>query len=159
MNMAGMGDSADNIAQLCMSTLKYIAERDRIPEHLVEAMQFRADYYYDVTRDCYLLRIAWRGPENGNPARSMMMYLSQYGLEDENDLRRRVILTIDNINLRGELFFYKLHKHFPNRVEKVRCDRDGNVIVTFKNGRELSVSEQDLDSLEFLATCGMVYDL
>ena len=70
-----------------------------------------------------------------------------------------ILHMVDSINLRGELFFMKLHRHFPDRIDKVLCDRDGRVTVHFKNGRELSTSEQNLDSVEFLATCGMVYDL
>lgn len=67
--------------------------------------------------------------------------------------------TVTRAALRGELFYFKLHRHFPNRIEKVNCTRDGTITVTFKNGRTLSTNEVDLDSTEFLATCGMIYDL
>jgi hypothetical protein len=154
-----IGDKADQLVQLMMGALRHVAWRDHIPERIVKAMQFRVDSQYDAARDGFLLRVAWRDPETNSCVRSMSMQVDRFDLEDRDHLHRRILVTIDDINLRGELFFFKLHKHFPNWIAKVRCDRDGRVHVKFKNGRELSVDEQELDSLEFLATCGMVYDL
>lgn len=153
------GEKTDQIVQLAMAALQYIAKRDNIPERLVKAMNFRADSRYSVELDGFQLLIAWRDPNSGGHVRNMAMQLNRYDLEDRDDLQGRVLMTIDNLNLRGELFFFKLHQHFPHRIDKVLCDRDGRVHVKFKNGRELSVDEQELDSIEFLATCGMVYDL
>lgn len=153
------GDEANAVVQLCMAAIRRIAERDHIPERLVKGMEFRVDCHYAIERDCLQLLIAWRDPETLGHTRNMTMQIFPHDIETRENLCERILMTIDSINLRGELFFFKLHKHFPNYVERVLCSRDGTVTVYFKNGRILSVSEQDLDSTEFLATCGMVYDL
>lgn len=157
--MAISASKTDLPVQLLMSALKHVAERDKIPERLVKAMQFRVDCHVDVASYSYMLRCAWKDPFDGELVRNFMLRINEYDLENHDVLTQEILMSIDSINMRGELFFFKLHKHFPNRIDKVRCDKDGRVHVKFKNGRELSVDEQNLDSIEFLATCGMVYDL
>lgn len=147
------------IVQMMMSAIKYVAKRDNVPERLVKAMQFRVDCHRDMQRMAYALRCQWKDPFDGSLVRAFELLLDDWDLKERDHLQRNILVSIDNINLRGELFFFKLHKHFPNRIEKVRCEPSGRVHVMFKNGRELSVDEQNLDSVEFLATCGMVYDL
>ena len=147
------------IVQATMAAIKYAAMRDNIPERLVKAMQFRVDCHRDIQRMTYALRCRWKDPFDGSLVRAFELLLDDWDMKERDDLQRNILVSIGNINLRGELFFFKLHKHFPNRIEKVRCEQSGRVHVLFKNGRELSVDEQNLDSVEFLATCGMVYDL
>lgn len=143
-----------------MAALRHVCERDNIPERLRKAMQFRVDTTYDIIQAAFVIRIAWRDPEGGDLVRNCQMRFDDMAIkQSKRGIADEVVQMIDSINLRGELFFMKLHKHFPNRIDKVLCDRSGRVRVIFKNGRELSTSEQDLDSVEFLATCGMVYDL
>lgn len=155
----GIGSKTDRVTQLAMGAIQHIAKRDKIPERFVKAMNFRVECHYDMHRMGTRLRCAWRDPFDGSHVRNFDMLIDDYSMDDTDDLQGRILLSIDNINLRGELFFFKLHKHFPNRIDKVRCDGHGHITVTFKNGRELVTDEQDIDSIEFLATCGMVYDL
>jgi len=147
------------IVQMAMSAIEYVTKRDNVPPRLVKAMQFRVDCHRDMQRMGYALRCRWKDPFDGSLVRGFELLLDDWDSKDRDRLQRDILVSIDSINLRGELFFFKLHKHFPNRIEKVRCEQNGQVHVMFKNGRELSVDAQNLDSVEFLATCGMVYDL
>jgi hypothetical protein len=53
----------------------------------------------------------------------------------------------------------KFHRNFRGRVDEVYCDGSGRVTVRFKNGYQASTGAQNIDSKEFLAECGMIYDL
>jgi hypothetical protein len=66
---------------------------------------------------------------------------------------------IDKQNERGEQLFMKFHRNFRGRVDEVYCDGSGRVTVRFKNGYQASTGAQNIDSKEFLAECGMIYDL
>lgn len=154
------GETENTLVQGAMLALRKICERDNIPERIRTAMSFKVDTSYDISQMAFVVRIAWRDPDDGSLTRACQLRFEDDAVrQSKTDLAGELMEMIDSINLRGELFFMKLHKHFPNRVEKVLCDRSGRVKVIFKNGRELTTSEQDLDSVEFLATCGMVYDL
>jgi len=63
------------------------------------------------------------------------------------------------INLRAELYHLRLHRQFPRHLAKVTAEENGVWRVMFKNGRSVCTSEDKLASTEFLATCGMIYDL
>jgi len=64
-----------------------------------------------------------------------------------------------NLSLRGELFFFKLAKHFPRHLKEVKCDGNGGLTVVFKNGHTIDSPEVSIETPDFLAKCGMIYDL
>jgi hypothetical protein len=150
----------DTVMRATVQMIQQTAKEQNFPEHRLKAMRFNVDCHYDMSRMQTILRVAWADPE-GDGRRAFELLLDDSLLErrDPADLHEEIKMSIEQINLRGELFYFKLHRHFPNRIENVRCSKDGRVTVVFKNGRSLSTDEADLDSTEFLATCGMIYDL
>lgn len=149
----------DTVTRAALLCIKAMAQEQNVPERLVKAMNFRVDSHYDMNSMRVMLRIAWCDPDDGSSVRGFQQAYDDEMLRRGHDLYEVLKMSIEQLNLRGELFYFKLHKHFPNRIEKVDCTRDGTVTVRFKNGRTLSTNEVDLDSTEFLATCGMIYDL
>ena len=151
----------DTVALAAMHQLRAMAIEKNIPERIVKAMQLKVDCAYRASHMQTELRVAWRDPDGSDSRRSLSMLID----DDDIELRPRervediIRMNLEQINLRGELFFFKLHQHFPNRIKEVKCNAAGMVTVRFNNGRELSVDESALDSTEFLATCGMIYDL
>lgn len=156
--MAASLGREDVIVRATLVALKGLAIEQNFPEHRLKAMQFRVECVNDPTRMQKMLRVAWRDPESSE-RRGMTQLIDEELIRDVEQLHRMIYMSIEQLNLRGELFFFKLHRHFPNRIERVHCTKDARVTVVFKNGRELVVDEANLDSTEFLATCGMVYDL
>jgi len=156
-----LGGRTDTIVRATLAVIKAEAERQNFPDSRLKRMNFHVECDYDITRDATMLRVGWRDDEDGSMRRGFQLMLDDGLLSRSNTdrLLEEIQMSIEQINLRGELFYFKLHRHFPNRIENVRCSKDGRVTVTFKNGRVLSTNEADLDSTEFLATCGMVYDL
>ena len=142
-----------------MLAVKAVADRDGVSERIVRAMRLRADARYDLRSDTLLLRLSWNAPDDVRCSRSCQLAFATDMPDDEDYIKREILNMVDNLNLRGELFFMRLHRHFPNRIDKVTSTREGQITVRFKNGRELVTDEQHIDSVEFLATCGMVYDL
>ncbi len=142
-----------------MHQLRAMAADQHIPERIVKGLQFKVDCHYRHTSMQTELRVAWRDPEGGDSRRSLSMLIDDMELRPRDRVEDIIRMNLEQINLRGELFFFKLHKHFPDRIKEVKCNSAGLVTVRFNNGRELSVDEGALDSTEFLATCGMVYDL
>lgn len=72
---------------------------------------------------------------------------------------KEIYEVLEQLNIRGELFFMRLHRTFPGRIDKVQCNEDGHIDVRFKNGHTLTTDDDHIDSQEFLAACAMVYDL
>ena len=73
-------------------------------------------------------------------------------------------LLNSSANLRAELHFFRLHKLFPDRIKEVLMQRrvetdDDLVCVIFKNGHKVVRPEEETTSDEFMALCGMLYDL
>lgn len=159
MSISTSTGRTDTVVRAAMLVLKDLAVQQNFPEPRLKAMNFRVDCHYDITRDATILRINWRDPDDGSSVRGFEQMIEERELRGGPDLYEVLKMSIEQLNLRGELFYFKLHRHFPNRIENVQCTREGRVTVRFKNGRTLSTDEADLDSTEFLATCGMVYDL
>lgn len=149
----------DSVVRATLFCVKQIAAEQNFPEHRLKAMNFKIDCHYDMSRMATMLRVAWRDPEDPSQVRAFQHMLDDMVMESATELHEVIRMAIEQLNLRGELFYFKLHRHFPNRIERVSCTKDGTVTVAFKNGRSLSTNEADLDSTEFLATCGMIYDL
>jgi len=149
----------DTVVRTAMHQLRAMAIEKNIPERLVKGMQFKVDCHYRMESMQTELRIAWRDPDGGDSRRSLSMLLDDREIEWHGKVEDIIRMNLEQINLRGELFFFRLHRHFPDRIKEVKCSGSGMVTVRFNNGRELSVDESALDSTEFLATCGMVYDL
>lgn len=154
-----MGSRTDSVLRATMLCVKQIAAEQNFPEHRLKAMNFKIDCQYDMRRMATMLRVAWRDPEDQSQVRAFQHMLDDMVMESATEPYEVIRMAIEQLNLRGELFYFKLHRHFPNRIERVSCTKDGTVTVAFKNGRSLSTNEADLDSTEFLATCGMIYDL
>lgn len=65
---------------------------------------------------------------------------------------------------RAELHHFRLNQHFPKRVKECQMEispTDGHtyLIVHFVNGHKVRRLEREVQSSEFLALCGMLYDL
>jgi hypothetical protein len=148
----------DVVVRAVMTTLKEQAIEQDFPDHRLKAMQFKVECVNDPTRMQMILRVAWKDPDSSE-RRALSQLIDDELTRDPEELHRYIRMAIEQLNLRGELFYFKLHAHFPNRIERVQCTKEGRVTVVFKNGRSLVVDEVNLDSTEFLATCGMVYDL
>lgn len=151
----------DTITRCAILAIKQLAQQQNFPDERLKAMQFDVECSYVVTEDCMALRVQWRDPEDRQACRGFRHYIDETLIQQGRSdvLVETIFMAIEQINLRGELFYFKLHRHFPNRIEKVSCTKDGLVTVRFKNGRSLTTNDADLDSTEFLATCGMIYDL
>lgn len=158
--MAVQLSRTDTLTRAAILALKQVAQDQNFPEARLKAMRFQIECSFDVTRYATVLRMQWRDPD-GDGVRGLEHLRTDTDLasRDPASIFKELKMAIEQINLRGELFYFKLHRHFPNRIEAVVCDRQGRVTVKFKNGRSLTTNEADLDSTEFLATCGMVYDL
>lgn len=68
------------------------------------------------------------------------------------------------MTIRASLHHYRLNQHFPNRIAKCELEMDQQnaravLIVRFVNGHVVTKPEKDSQSSEFLALCGMLYDL
>jgi hypothetical protein len=150
------------VRAMMLLMIKQHAVEQNFPEHRLKAMQFQAQCHYDISRMETVLNVGWMDPE-GDYRRGFWLRLidrnGDVALRDPDRLYEELKMSIEQINLRGELFYFKLHRHFPNRIENVKCRADRTVTVTFKNGRSLTVDDAEIGSTEFLATCGMIYDL
>ena len=69
-----------------------------------------------------------------------------------------------NMSARSELHHFRLNQHFPNRIREVQLERSIAedqlyIIVIFENGHKVRKPENQATSADFLALCGMLYDL
>ncbi len=69
-----------------------------------------------------------------------------------------------NLSARTELHHFRLNQHFPKHVREVQLERNEcearlYIIVHFKNGHRVKKPESEAMSKDFLALCGMLYDL
>lgn len=156
--MAVQLSRTDTLTRAAILALKQVAQDQNFPEARLKAMRFQIECNFDHARFATILRMTWCDPD-GDGVRGFQHMLDAVEQRSQLSAFEEVKMAIEQLNLRGELFYFKLHRHFPNRIEAVVCDRQGRVTVKFKNGRSLTTNEADLDSTEFLATCGMVYDL
>lgn len=65
---------------------------------------------------------------------------------------------MNEIDMRGEVLFFKFYKMFEKTLQHVRTDGD-KLYVQFKNGIEIEGSTLDTLNPEFLAKCAMVHDV
>ncbi len=137
------------------------ANEQKVPPDMLALMDFKSECLFDASTFQKVLRVRWRDPfdDRDNLQRGFQTGLSEAANNYDRNLHTEIAMAISSLDIRGELFFFKIHKHFPNRVSEVRHRNDGLLTVKFKNGRELTVGEDKIESTEFLATCGMIYDL
>jgi len=69
-----------------------------------------------------------------------------------------------NLKLRGELHLFRMEQLFPGRIAKCEVIQhldtlSFSIAVHFKNGHKVVREEENTVSTEFIALCGMVYDL
>jgi hypothetical protein len=150
--------STDVSLKIIQHMLRDKCARENIEEAIFKKMDFKVDAQYSITHMAMIVRVAWKDPD-GDKRRSVQVLIDDNVSSDIGIFAQEVKSLVDNLSLKGELYFFKLDRHFKNRVEKVVCDKDGSVTVLFKNGHMVEGKEHRLDSTEFLATCAMVYDL
>jgi hypothetical protein len=68
------------------------------------------------------------------------------------------------LSARTELHHFRLNQHFPKHIREVQLERNMEknqlmICVTFVNGHKVSRPEAEATSKDFLALCGMLYDL
>jgi hypothetical protein len=69
-----------------------------------------------------------------------------------------------SLSVRSEMHCFRLNQHFPKRVREVQIEmndatKDPTIVVHFVNGHSVRRRESEVMSSEFLALCGMLYDL
>lgn len=140
-------------------TRRKAKDQDLDPD-VLRKMRFRCEAKYDLMSSSTLFRLQWNDPDPPYTARGVNTMVDDDSMAQDVRLREMMVGgLVDNLDIRGELFFFKLHKHFPKHLKEVKCVRPGSLVVAFKNGRTLDTPEDLLESKEFLATCAMVFDL
>lgn len=163
-----------------MATSRETQIRDGVPEHIMREMleqkrreeeittdqwyelNPRAELYRDVMKMGIQFRMAWGRTQLHGTTRHI-----SYMLDDMRGRRdgmiEEVLFAMNNVKLKGELFLLRLIKNLPpgvkQQVERVDCGPNTMLRVWFKNGQMLETNEQDIQSDDFWATCGMIYDL
>lgn len=140
-------------------TLKDKVAREHLTEAQFRGMDFKVLTNYDLNRMALQIRIAWRDPDDHKYARCIDHIVDERVAEDLGLLATEVDTIMTNLSLRGELFFFKLAKHFPRHLKEVKCNNAGTLTVVFKNGHTIDTPEVHVESPDFLAKCGMIYDL
>lgn len=82
----------------------------------------------------------------------------QRGQEDPTAVLR------GNLSARSELHHFRLNQHFPKRIREVKLVKEIPedqlyIIVVFNNGHIVRKPEVEAQGKDFLALCGMLYDL
>jgi hypothetical protein len=149
----------DTVSRAIQFMLQRKATEQRISEAAFRRMQFKVASQYDLRSMRTVIRVAWQDPDRPEVCRALDHQIDDHKAREIGLLSEQVLAVISSIDIRGELYFFRLNGRFPKRVGKVEVTEDGAVRVTFKNGRVLSTNENELDTPEFLATCAMVYDL
>lgn len=151
--------STDSLARAIQFSLKEKAAREALTEAEYRGLGVSAYTQYDITSMSLLLRITWHDPLDKKVSRCIDHRIDERTAQDLGLMACEVENIVKNLSLRGELFFFRLAKHFPKHLKKVKCDGQGAVEVEFKNGHTLTIPEEQVDSPDFLAKCGMIYDL
>ncbi len=156
--MSSLKTPAVEAAMLHMLATK--AKEEDVDPGDFNAMEFRVGHMYDAARAGYLVKTSWCDPLDNTFRREIdVMIGDEVSLNDIGLFAEAVRSLMDQIKIRGELFFFKLHKHFPKKLKQVHTLREGKIVVEFKNGRTVESHESRLDDREFLAECVMVHDL
>lgn len=149
----------DLLVRAIQHSLKDQAAREALTDAQFRGLDVKVHTDYDMHQMALHLRIAWRDPSGSGYSRCIDTLLDERTVQDLGFLASAVEGIVKNISLRGELFFFRLAKHFPNHLHKVECDGKGGIDVQFKNGQHIQAPETDVENSEFLAKCGMLYDL
>mgnify|MGYP001497374753 CR=1 FL=1 len=149
----------DPLMRAIQYSLKERAAEELLTEAQYRGLDVKVATEYDINSMALRLRIAWSDPNDKKFARCIEHLVDDDIAKDLGLLADQVNTVVKNISLRGELFFFRLAKHFPKHLKKVECDGNGHLEVEFKNGRRVQVPETEIDDTEFLAKCGMIYDL
>ena len=151
------------LTQALQRSLKEQAAREALTDAEFRALDVRVDSDFDLNHMGLRLRITWRDPYDVRSVNGLTRCIDHIIATPITAGLTRVAEEADdvmkNISLRGELFFFRLAKHFPKHLKKIECDGAGGLKVEFKNGRLLHCPETDIETTEFLAKCGMIYDL
>lgn len=154
-----MHSSPDLLCRAIQHAIKEQAAREALTDAQFKNFDLKVHTHYDISSMRLHMRIIWRDPCGSGQVRCVDQVVDDEIAKDLGLLSAEVNNIVDSISLRGELFFFRLAQHFPNHLEKVTCDGKGNLEIRFKNGRLLQGPESCIDNSEFLAQCGMIYDL
>lgn len=149
----------DTIERAIQYGLRNKAAQEALTEAEFKGLDVKVSTRYDVSKMSLLLRIVWHDPEGKSLARCIDHVMDETTATDLGLLARDMEFIVQNLSLRGELFFFRLAKHFPRHLKKVDCDGKGSLEVEFKNGQRIQAAETEVENAEFLAKCGMIYDL
>jgi len=159
VSKANISNSPDTLVRAIQHMLKDKAAREALTDAQYRAMNFAVHTSYSIASMSLLLRITWCDPNDKKFARCIDHRLDDRTAKDLGLMATEVNEIMTNLSLRGELFFFKMAKHFPRHLKEVKCDGNGNLTVFFKNGHHIDTPETAIESPDFLAKCGMIYDL
>jgi hypothetical protein len=155
-------DKPEYLSGLVQHILREKIVEEQLSSAMMREMEFKVDCVLDHRSYSHTVRIAWCDPENRSLGTRSERRCLQIVVDDAADklgLIHEVKAKLENISLRGEIYFFRLAKHFGGQLREVKCSKEGTVTVWFKNGMKAETPEEKLDSTEFLATCAMIYDI
>jgi hypothetical protein len=158
MAVSTKGDQLEYMTRMLRGMLQDKAVQQLVERAVVAKMDFKVDAVYDMNRMCTRVRMAWKDP-NGDHRRYIEQLVDDHYTRAPQGVEQDLGMLVNSLDMRGELYFFKLHRHFPRHLEKVTCKKDGECVVRFKNGHELTTHESKLEDTHFLASCAMLYDL
>jgi hypothetical protein len=148
------------IESAMMLILSRKATEENVSAYDFTCMQFKVASRYNIAQARFDIDVSWGDPHGEyEDRRGWAVAVNDDRMEELGSFAKIMGTYMDQIKIRGELFFFKLHKHFPKKLKHVNTLRDGKVVVEFKNGRTVETHESRLDDAEFLAECVMVHDL
>ena len=121
-------------------------------------MDFRTELHNNPYRANVELHLAWRNPY-GDGRRGLIHVLDNRITGDLGRFGLELRTVVDQLSIRGELHYFKLHKYFPDHLSRVQCLGQGRVAILFKIGQGVATTENNMLSQDFIATCAMLYDL
>lgn len=135
------------------------AQQQGVPPDTFAKMHWDVGTDWEVSTQRLRLRVQWCEPGYNYNRRCMDMSYDTAIADDLGLMALEVKKVVANLDVRGELFFFKIAKHFPKHLGRVTCNGDGFLTIVFKNGHQITGREDEVDSSEFIARCGMIYDL
>lgn len=159
MSKSNVSNRPEFLSRAIQQVIRDKAAREAVTEAELRGLDVKVHTEYDIHSMSLRLRIAWHDPIDKKFARCIDHMVDERVAQDLGLMAVEVREVVKNLSLRGELFFFRLAKHFPKHIKKVECDGSGGLDIEFKNGRRLHAAETEIDNTEFLAKCGMVFDL
>lgn len=126
-------------------------------EWMLRELRFEIRVHYMLHNETLLVALKYG---NKQITQSLSLDLVRDLLE-ENYVATKMAELVD---VKRELYSFKLEAKFPNAIKNVELERDMRtmqelVTIIFKNGQRATTPVEDFMSEEFLAKCAMVHDL